>query len=54
MDLENDLRRTNTMQYYWLTVSAYTLVLIGSVVVFLFSGAISNSEVGLSVGIAVG
>jgi predicted MFS family arabinose efflux permease len=42
-----------TGKYYWLTVTAYTMLVIGMVVIFLFAGTISNSTWGLSTGMTI-
>ncbi len=39
-----------TGKYYWLTVTAYTMLVIGMVVIFLFAGTIVNSTWGISIG----
>jgi predicted MFS family arabinose efflux permease len=42
-----------TGKYYWLTVVAYTMLVIGMVVIFLFAGTIINSTWGISVGMVL-
>lgn len=42
-----------TGKYYWLTVVSYIMLLIGMVVIFLFSGTIVNSTWGISVGMVL-
>lgn len=42
-----------TGKYYWLTVTAYTLLVIGMVIIFLFSGTIVNSTLGISIGMVL-
>ncbi|KAF7514143.1 hypothetical protein GJ744_004468 [Endocarpon pusillum] len=39
-----------TGKYYWLTVIAYTMLVVGMVIIFLFAGTIVNSTWGLSIG----
>ncbi len=39
-----------TGRYYWLTVTAYTMLVVGMVIIFLFAGTIINSTLGLSIG----
>ena len=39
-----------TGKYYWLTVVAYTMLMVGLAVIFLFSGVIINTLYGLAVG----
>lgn len=39
-----------TGKYYWLTVTAYAMLVIGMVVIFLFTGTIVNSTWGISTG----
>lgn len=39
-----------TGKYYWLTVIAYTMLVIGMVIIFLFAGTVVNSTWGISVG----
>ncbi|KAI9797702.1 MAG: hypothetical protein M1833_005363 [Piccolia ochrophora] len=43
-----------TGKYYWLTVSAYTGLTIGVLPIILFTGVISRSTLGISVGLAIG
>ena len=42
-----------TGKYYWLTVTAYTMLVIGMVVIFLFAGTIVNSTWGISAGMVL-
>lgn len=42
-----------TGKFYWLTVIAYTNLVLGMVFVFLFSGAVVNSTVGLIIGMCI-
>lgn len=37
-------------KYYWLTVSAYTLLTAGIFIIYLFSGAIAPSTIGIIIG----
>ena len=39
-----------TGKYYWLTVTAYTMLVVGMVIILLFAGTIINSTWGLSIG----
>lgn len=39
-----------TGKYYWLTVGAYAMLVIGMVVIYLFAGTITNSTWGISTG----
>ncbi|RVX72191.1 hypothetical protein B0A52_04395 [Exophiala mesophila] len=39
-----------TGKYYWLTVFAYTLLAVGMLLVFLFSGLIQNSTLAITIG----
>jgi predicted MFS family arabinose efflux permease len=39
-----------TGRYYWLTVIAYTMLLVGMIVIFLFAGTIINSTWGIAIG----
>lgn len=41
-----------TGKYYWLTVSAYCLLVVGVVPILLFSGLIANNTYGISIGSA--
>ncbi|KAI9816059.1 MAG: hypothetical protein M1827_002051 [Pycnora praestabilis] len=43
-----------TGKYYWLTVCAYSSLTIGMVPILLFTGIISRSAWGISVGLAIG
>lgn len=45
------MRRTG--KYYWLTITAYTLLCLGLIVIFLFAGTIVNSTWGISVGMVL-
>lgn len=40
-------------RYYWLTVGAYTMLVTGMIVIFLFAGTVVNSTWGLSVGMVL-
>jgi predicted MFS family arabinose efflux permease len=42
-----------TGKYYWLTVTAYTMLVVGMVIIFLFAGIIINSTWGISVGMVL-
>jgi predicted MFS family arabinose efflux permease len=42
-----------TGKYYWLTVAAYTMLVVGMVIIFLFAGVIINSTWGISVGMVL-
>ena len=43
-----------TGKYYWLTLSAYTALLLGYVPILLFTGLVVNSTWGISVGLVIG
>lgn len=43
-----------TGKYYWLTILAYTNLMLGVVLVLLFSGLVINSTLGISLALVVG
>jgi MFS family permease len=42
-----------TGKYYWITVIAYIMLPLGSIVIFLFSGIIANSTIAIVIGLVI-
>ena len=42
-----------TGRYYWITVICYTTLVLGLVIIFLFSGAVMHSQIGIIIGTCV-